>query len=82
MTIGEARQARRGRQPLPATTRGETLSCYIPRWAVDRLQELADGEQLSRNMLVRRILIDYLVATGEAGTTEREAGLRRTEGTR
>lgn len=75
----EEKRARRGRQPLPETTRGETLSCYIPRWAVDRLQELAEGEDLSRNMLVRRILLDYLAPEGGPGEAGRNIAHGLTE---
>ena len=67
MVTGAIRRVQRGRQPMPEEKRGETLSCYIPRWAVDQLQQLADGAQLSRNMLVRRILLDYL-STAEAAS--------------
>ena len=74
MTTGAIRRGQRGRQPLPEEKRGETLSCYIPRWAVDRLQQLADGEQLSRNMLVRRVLLDYLSAAEAASEGDRPVG--------
>lgn len=80
--VGAAPAARRGRHPLPDETRGETLSCYIPRWAVERLQSLADGEQLSRNMLVRRILLDYLVAAGESSEDGRPTGRHLVEAQR
>ena len=59
---------------MPETTRGETLSCYIPRWAIDRLQQQAEGEQLSRNMLVRRILLDYLGAADGSQADARQTG--------
>lgn len=52
--------ARRGRQPLPMDERGETISCYLPRWAILQLGECAEGVHLSRNKLVRQILIEYL----------------------
>lgn len=74
------RGGRRGRQPLPPADRGETLSCYLPRWAVQRLGELADDAQLSRNMLVRQILMDYVGAPGDIRAHERAAALHGTEG--
>ncbi len=69
--MNTGRPGRRGRQPLPPEDRGETISCYLPRWAVARLMERADGVQLSRNMLVRHVLLEYL---------ERGEGQQRTEG--
>jgi len=54
------REARRGRQPLPTDDRGETISCYLPRWAILQLGERAEGVHLSRNKLVRQILIAHL----------------------
>ena len=58
--MNTGRAGRRGRQPLPPEDRGETISCYLPHWAVARLMEHADGVQLSRNMLVRHVLLEYL----------------------
>ena len=58
--MNTGRAGRRGRQPLPPADRGETISCYLPHWAVARLMEHADGVQLSRNMLVRHVLLEYL----------------------
>jgi len=54
------REVRRGRHPLPTEDRGETISCYLPRWAILQLGECAEGVHLSRNKLVRQILIEYL----------------------
>ena len=82
MTNGAIRRGQRGRQPLPEDKRGETLSCYIPRWAVDRLQRQAEGEQLSRNMLVRRILLDYLGAADGASAGDRPVGRQLLEAKR
>ena len=78
--MGDTRGGRRGRQPLPPADRGETLSCYLPRWAVERLGELADGAHLSRNMLVRRILMDYVSTAGVPRMPGQGVGLNGTEG--
>ncbi len=61
--VGDGRKLRLGRQPLPSQKRGQTLSCYIPRWAVERLEELAAAERLTRNKLVGRILVDYVATS-------------------
>jgi len=75
------RDTRRGRQPLPTEDRGETISCYLPRWAILQLGERADGVQLSRNKLVRQIVIDYL-ADGQRGRTANGAETPRAQGER
>jgi hypothetical protein len=69
--MNTGRTGRRGRHPLPPEDRGETISCYLPRWAVARLVERADGVHLSRNMLVRHVLMEYL---------ERSEGQHHAEG--
>jgi hypothetical protein len=65
---GTSPTGRRGRQPLPPEDRGDTISCYLPRWAIDQLAHRADGARLSRNKLVRHIVMDYL-ARPEQGRT-------------
>ena len=76
----DARPGHRGRPPLPQRARGTTLSCYIPRWAIEQLQAHADREQLPRNMLVRRILLDYLAGAGPAADPGRATGPHAEEG--
>jgi len=73
-------EPRRGRQPLPMEDRGETISCYLPR-AISQLGEHADGVHLSRNKLLRQIVLQYLEDPRRGGSAD-GAGTPQARGVR
>ena len=71
----------RGRPALPDHQRKQGLSVHMPVEIIDRLGEIADGRNISRNKLAAAVLTDFVLHGGAGQLAHRGGANTATVGT-